>query len=95
MDQQRRGWRWGGVGFLPCGPENAVATGSVQSPWLVAVFNELDTSSQFIDFYIAPDKPHFKISTVGDAGSTEIICPKESDVVEAFTCTQTVVARCA
>eukprot|EP00730_Choanoeca_flexa_P004644 TRINITY_DN11759_c0_g2_i2.p1 TRINITY_DN11759_c0_g2~~TRINITY_DN11759_c0_g2_i2.p1 ORF type:complete len:309 (+),score=49.88 TRINITY_DN11759_c0_g2_i2:239-1165(+) len=70
-------------------PSNVI----MHSAWLMGVFNEIDSSSEYVDFYISPDQPYFKLTTSGDAGSSQVTCPKSSDVIESFTCEQTCTAR--
>ena len=41
----------------------------MKSQWLAEVFSELDVSSEVIKIHISPDKPYFRITTDGDAGS--------------------------
>ena len=62
----------------------------MQSDWLAEVFNDLDTTSETLDITISPVKPFFRIATRGQGGTTQVDCPKNSDVVESFTCEQTV-----
>lgn len=61
----------------------------MKSDWLAEVFSDLDTSSDALDLTISPVKPYFRITTRGQGGTTQIDCPKDSDVVESFTCGQT------
>eukprot|EP00045_Choanoeca_perplexa_P016236 m.217531 g.217531 ORF g.217531 m.217531 type:complete len:288 (+) comp17203_c1_seq2:20-883(+) len=65
----------------------------LHSAWLMSVFSEIDPSSEYVDFYLSPDQPHFKLTTSGDAGSSEVTCPKSSEVIESFSCEQTCTAR--
>ncbi|EGD73030.1 hypothetical protein PTSG_04741 [Salpingoeca rosetta] len=58
----------------------------MKSDWLAEVFSELDTTSTVIEFYVAPTAPHFRLSTFGTAGTSQIDCPKTSDKVESFQC---------
>ena len=43
-------------------------------------------SSDVIEFHLAPTAPHFRLSTFGVGGSSQIDCPKTSDKVESFKC---------
>eukprot|EP00042_Codosiga_hollandica_P029109 m.158122 g.158122 ORF g.158122 m.158122 type:complete len:281 (-) comp52978_c0_seq13:946-1788(-) len=63
----------------------------MKSEWLTDVFGELDMTSEFIQFYISPDAPHFRLGTTGNAGSWQLDCPKDSEVMENFVCHQTTV----
>lgn len=56
-------------------------------------FAELDGTSEFIKLHLSPDQPYFRISTDGDAGTSQVECPKESDVVESFSCNQQLINR--
>eukprot|EP00050_Salpingoeca_kvevrii_P000907 m.158236 g.158236 ORF g.158236 m.158236 type:complete len:295 (-) comp10244_c0_seq4:4898-5782(-) len=63
----------------------------MRSSWLSIVFSELDQTSSLLELHISPDRPWFRISTSGSAGTSQIDCPNDSDMVESFTCTQTLV----
>ena len=65
----------------------------MKSQWLADVFGELDMTSDVLQIHISPDKPYFRLTTDGDAGTTQVDCPKESDVVESFTCSRTLVNK--
>eukprot|EP00039_Didymoeca_costata_P002839 m.62994 g.62994 ORF g.62994 m.62994 type:complete len:287 (+) comp11552_c0_seq1:189-1049(+) len=65
----------------------------MKSHWLAEVFAALDQSSEDVKIHISPDQPYFRISTDGDAGITQVDCPKESDMVESFTCDCTQINR--
>jgi len=78
-----------GDGSTPVNIPNVI----MQSAWLASAFSELDSSSDCVEFYISPDAPNFRMATSGDAGVSEIVCPKASEVVESFECTSSVVAR--
>eukprot|EP00048_Salpingoeca_helianthica_P000965 m.45460 g.45460 ORF g.45460 m.45460 type:complete len:284 (+) comp11015_c0_seq2:46-897(+) len=65
----------------------------MKSAWLAEVFTGLDTTSETITFHLAPDKPFFRIMTHGQAGSMQVDCPKNSDVVESFTCEKTLIFK--
>eukprot|EP01147_Barroeca_monosierra_P002839 gene2839-5677_t len=58
----------------------------MKSDWLAEVFSDLDTSSDIIEFFLSPNAPHFRLSTFGVAGSSQIDCTKTSDKVESFQC---------
>ncbi|XP_064621085.1 cell cycle checkpoint protein RAD1-like isoform X2 [Lineus longissimus] len=61
----------------------------MKSECLKEAFNELDMTSEVLEILMSPDKPYFRLSTFGSAGSTHSDFPKESDMVESFQCTQT------
>ena len=65
----------------------------MKSHWLAEVFAELDQSSEHMKIHLSPDQPYFRISTDGDAGTSQVECPKESDVVESFSCQQQLINR--
>lgn len=60
----------------------------MKSQWLADVFAELDMTSELLRIQISPDKPWFRLTTDGNAGTSQVDCPKDSDVIETFTCTQ-------
>ena len=55
---------------------------------LADVFAELDMTSELLRIQISPDKPWFRLTTDGNAGTSQVDCPKDSDVIETFTCSQ-------
>ncbi|OCU02610.1 RAD1 checkpoint DNA exonuclease L homeolog isoform X2 [Xenopus laevis] len=61
----------------------------LQSEGLREAFAELDMTSEFLQIIMSPDKPYFRLSTFGNAGSAHLDYPKDSDLIEAFHCTQT------
>lgn len=61
----------------------------MKSECLKEAFAELDMSSEVLEILMSPDKPHFRLSTYGNAGSSHSDFPKESDMVESFQCSQT------
>mmetsp|Transcript_25154 Transcript_25154/g.65628 ORF Transcript_25154/g.65628 Transcript_25154/m.65628 type:complete len:292 (-) Transcript_25154:278-1153(-) len=63
----------------------------MKSHWLAEVFAEFDPTSESVEIVISPDKPFFRLSTRGSGGSTHVDCPKDSDLIESFTCGQTMV----
>eukprot|EP00729_Bicosta_minor_P002168 gene2168-25397_t len=65
----------------------------MKSHWLAEVFAELDSTSELVKIQLSPDQPYFRISTDGDVGTSQVECPKESDVVESFTCSQQLINR--
>ncbi|XP_025091169.1 cell cycle checkpoint protein RAD1-like [Pomacea canaliculata] len=65
----------------------------MKSECLKEVFNELDVTSEVLQILMSPDAPYLQLSTFGSAGSTHSSFLKESDMVEAFQCTQTQSSR--
>ncbi|KAM6230552.1 cell cycle checkpoint protein RAD1 [Porphyrio hochstetteri] len=61
----------------------------LQSEGLREAFAELDMTSEVLQITMSPDKPYFRLSTFGNAGSTHVDYPRDSDLIEAFHCNQT------
>ncbi|XP_062468886.1 cell cycle checkpoint protein RAD1 [Pezoporus occidentalis] len=61
----------------------------LQSEGLRKAFAELDMTSEVMQITMSPDKPYFRLSTFGNAGSAHLDYSKESDLIEAFQCNQT------
>ncbi|XP_021235656.1 cell cycle checkpoint protein RAD1 isoform X2 [Numida meleagris] len=61
----------------------------LQSEGLREAFSELDMTSEVLQITMSPDKPYFRLSTFGNAGSAHLDYPKDSDLIEAFHCNQT------
>ncbi|XP_072451832.1 cell cycle checkpoint protein RAD1-like isoform X1 [Chiloscyllium punctatum] len=61
----------------------------LQSESLREAFAELDMSSEVLQITMSPEKPNFRLSTFGNAGSIHCDYPKDSDMIEAFHCNQT------
>nr|XP_033788890.1 cell cycle checkpoint protein RAD1 [Geotrypetes seraphini]XP_033788900.1 cell cycle checkpoint protein RAD1 [Geotrypetes seraphini]XP_033788907.1 cell cycle checkpoint protein RAD1 [Geotrypetes seraphini]XP_033788916.1 cell cycle checkpoint protein RAD1 [Geotrypetes seraphini] len=61
----------------------------LQSEGLREAFAELDMTSEVLQITMSPDKPYFRLSTFGDSGSAHLDYPKDSDLMEAFHCSQT------
>ncbi|XP_073199815.1 cell cycle checkpoint protein RAD1 isoform X2 [Lepidochelys kempii] len=61
----------------------------LQSEGLREAFGELDMTSEVLQITMSPDKPYFRLSTFGNAGSAHLDYPKDSDLMEAFHCNQT------
>ncbi|KAJ1980644.1 checkpoint clamp complex protein Rad1 [Dimargaris cristalligena] len=55
-----------------------------QSDILRDALSELDNASEKITFTFSAHSPHFRISTVGMAGSTEVNFSKDTDIIESF-----------
>lgn len=65
----------------------------MKSECLREAFNELDMTSNVLEFLLSPDPPHFRLSTFGNAGRAHSDFPKDSDMIESFHCTSTQVNR--
>ncbi|XP_023563244.1 cell cycle checkpoint protein RAD1 [Octodon degus] len=63
------------------------------SEGLREAFSELDMTSEVLQITISPDKPYFRLSTFGNAGSSHLDYPKDCDLMETFQCNQTQVNR--
>ncbi|KAM8793142.1 cell cycle checkpoint protein RAD1-like [Eudromia elegans] len=61
----------------------------LQSEGLREAFAELDMTSEVLQITMSPDKPYFRLSTFGNAGSAHLDYPRDSDLIEAFHCNQT------
>uniref|UniRef100_A0A8D2KQQ0 Cell cycle checkpoint protein RAD1 n=1 Tax=Varanus komodoensis TaxID=61221 RepID=A0A8D2KQQ0_VARKO len=61
----------------------------LQSEGLREAFSELDMTSDVLQIIMSPDKPYFRLSTFGNAGSAHLDYPKDSDLIEAFHCNET------
>ncbi|XP_075582758.1 cell cycle checkpoint protein RAD1 isoform X2 [Pelecanus crispus] len=61
----------------------------LQSEGLRQAFAELDMTSEVLQITMSPDKPYFRLSTFGNAGSAHLDYPRDSDLMEAFHCNQT------
>ncbi|PIO26466.1 hypothetical protein AB205_0167630 [Aquarana catesbeiana] len=61
----------------------------LQSEGLKEAFSELDMTSDILQITMSPTKPYFRLSTFGNAGSAHLDYPKDSDLIEAFHCTET------
>ncbi|KAH8249545.1 hypothetical protein KR032_010439, partial [Drosophila birchii] len=66
----------------------------VRGPNLSKVFHELEKSAEEFEFVTSPDRPHFKITTVGIMQAVfSVEVAKTSPMMMMFNCKQTVVAR--
>ncbi|XP_019373526.1 PREDICTED: cell cycle checkpoint protein RAD1 [Gavialis gangeticus] len=61
----------------------------LQSEGLREAFAELDMTSDVLQITMSPEKPYFRLSTFGNAGSAHLDYPKDSDLMEVFQCNQT------
>ncbi|NXO05515.1 RAD1 protein, partial [Rhinopomastus cyanomelas] len=61
----------------------------LQSEGLREAFAELDMTSEVLQMTMSPEKPYFRLSTFGNAGSAHVDYPRDSDLMEAFHCNQT------
>ncbi|NWZ59406.1 cell cycle checkpoint protein RAD1 isoform X1 [Haliaeetus albicilla] len=68
---------------------NVVNKVILQSEGLREAFAELDMTSEVLQITMSPDKPYFRLSTFGNAGSAHLDYPRDSDLMEAFHCNQT------
>ncbi|KAJ1975557.1 ssDNA endodeoxyribonuclease [Dimargaris verticillata] len=60
----------------------------IKSEVLRDALAELDPSSEKIAFGFYHHAPHFRLSTTGMGGSTEVNFAKDTDIMEAFFCTE-------
>ncbi|XP_038059027.1 cell cycle checkpoint protein RAD1-like [Patiria miniata] len=74
--------------FNFCGA-NVINKIIMKSECLKDAFQELDMTSEVLEILMSPDKPYFRLSTFGNAGSAHSDFPKDSDLVESFQCTKT------
>lgn len=65
----------------------------MQATCLSEAFAELDTSSDVLEMHTSDSTPFFRLSTFGYAGTTQIDYPKDSEMIEVFECTKTLVNR--
>ncbi|KAH8267439.1 hypothetical protein KR018_002351, partial [Drosophila ironensis] len=66
----------------------------VRGPNLSKVFHELEKSAEEFEFITSPEKPHFKITTVGIMQAVfSVEVAKTSPMMMMFNCKQTVKAR--
>ena len=72
---------------------NVVSKIIMSSDLLKEMFNELDTTSEYIEFHINPEEPSLCIKTSGPGGDVSINLPNASDMVEHFSSSVTSSAR--
>ncbi|KAJ1729325.1 checkpoint clamp complex protein Rad1 [Coemansia biformis] len=60
----------------------------IRSEWLRDAFNELDPTSEAVAIAISATAPYFRISTVGDNGSTEMTYSKDERILDSFFCSE-------
>ncbi|KAJ2157827.1 checkpoint clamp complex protein Rad1 [Coemansia sp. RSA 552] len=60
----------------------------IRSEWLRDAFNELDPTSEAVTIAISSTAPYFRISTVGDSGSTDMTYSKDERVLDSFFCNE-------
>ncbi|XP_022257161.1 cell cycle checkpoint protein RAD1-like [Limulus polyphemus] len=70
-------------------PENVVNKVIMKSEILREAWSDLDMTSEILQIVMSPDKPYFRLSTFGNAGTIHVDYSKDSDMVESFQCTQT------
>ncbi|XP_064392119.1 LOW QUALITY PROTEIN: cell cycle checkpoint protein RAD1-like [Halichondria panicea] len=76
---------------------NVVAKLIMAAECLREAFSELDMTSEVVEVMMTPDpphfRPHFRLTTFGYAGTTQIDHPKDSEMVEVFECQKSTVNR--
>ncbi|KAJ2910276.1 ssDNA endodeoxyribonuclease [Coemansia aciculifera] len=60
----------------------------IRSEWLRDAFNELDPTSEAVSISIARTEPHFRISTIGDSGSTDMTYSNSERILDSFFCNE-------
>ncbi|KAJ2095426.1 checkpoint clamp complex protein Rad1 [Coemansia sp. S142-1] len=60
----------------------------IKSEWLRDAFNELDTTSESVSISIASTEPHFRISTIGESGSTDMTYSNTERILDSFFCNE-------
>ncbi|KAJ2656412.1 checkpoint clamp complex protein Rad1 [Coemansia sp. RSA 1200] len=60
----------------------------IRSEWLRDAFNELDPTSDAVTLSISSTAPYFRISTVGNNGSTEMTYSKDEKILDSFFCNE-------
>ncbi|KAJ2447385.1 checkpoint clamp complex protein Rad1 [Coemansia sp. RSA 2424] len=60
----------------------------IRSEWLRDAFNELDPTSEAVSIYIASTEPHFRISTIGESGSTDMTYSNSERILDSFFCNE-------
>ncbi|KAJ2085864.1 checkpoint clamp complex protein Rad1 [Coemansia sp. RSA 986] len=58
----------------------------IRSEWLRDAFNELDPTSDAATLSISSTAPYFRISTIGNNGSTDMTYSKDEQILESFYC---------
>ena len=58
----------------------------IKSEWLRDTLADLSVTSETLTLLVSPDRPNLRLSTMGSAGSAEVDYPKETDVIESFSC---------
>ncbi|KAJ3059911.1 ssDNA endodeoxyribonuclease [Quaeritorhiza haematococci] len=64
----------------------------MRSEWLKDAFGELDGTSEKVSLLVSPNAPHFRLSASGLTGDSQMDYPKDSDVLESFSCTRKMTA---
>ncbi|EGF81803.1 hypothetical protein BATDEDRAFT_87254 [Batrachochytrium dendrobatidis JAM81] len=59
----------------------------MKSDWLKTAFGELDSTSSDLTLSISPQHPFLRISASGLAGESELDYPRDTEVLESFSCT--------
>ncbi|KAJ2732338.1 checkpoint clamp complex protein Rad1 [Coemansia sp. BCRC 34962] len=60
----------------------------IRSEWLRDAFNELDSTSESVYISIASTEPHFRISTIGESGSTDMTYSNSERILDSFFCNE-------
>ncbi|KAJ2776964.1 checkpoint clamp complex protein Rad1 [Coemansia javaensis] len=60
----------------------------IRSEWLRDAFSELDPTSEAVGIAISSTAPYFRVSTMGDSGSTEMTYSKDERVLDSFFCSE-------
>ncbi|KAJ2402240.1 checkpoint clamp complex protein Rad1 [Coemansia sp. RSA 2559] len=60
----------------------------IRSEWLRDAFNELDPTSDAVTLSISSTAPYFRISTIGNNGSTDMTYSKDEQILDSFYCNE-------
>lgn len=60
----------------------------MKSECLKEAFIEMDVSSDVLQLSLSPDPPYFRLSTFGGMSTFHMECPKDSELIELFQCSQ-------
>uniref|UniRef100_A0A1B6D9P5 Cell cycle checkpoint protein RAD1 n=1 Tax=Clastoptera arizonana TaxID=38151 RepID=A0A1B6D9P5_9HEMI len=50
------------------------------------IFNDLDTSTDYVELFLSPEPPYFVITTHGLCGECQVNIPQNCDMIELFEC---------
>jgi cell cycle checkpoint protein len=73
--------------------ERAVNKLIAEGPPFKDLFYELDSSSEYVDFFLSPDPPHFRLTTRSTSAKSQITVPKTAEMFKEFKCTATSLTR--